>query len=208
MSNSARFDRRATIAALMLYPVLAGLWMVTLHMPADSTLVTAGALVFLCAQISLAVWAIGVWKLLRSRTPVLGGFASGLLFISAFGHAVSAGDMMARPDALVTDPLPVGLTIIAPATMVGLVLGTILLAVALFRAGLGAGWIAGVLLGWVTAEFFLGGLGVWATIASAALLMVACVGLAVVVGRSDVRDWTTVSEWTDADEAAPVRVGR
>lgn len=79
-------------------------------------------------------------------------------------------------------------------SMVGTVVGTVVLAIALFRAGRPTWWIAGALLAWVIAEFFLSSMGLWAAILSGLLLVAAFGGLAWSVLRSDPRRWTTALE--------------
>lgn len=201
MSNLARLYRLATIVGLVLYPLFATVFVVTATPDGTGGLVTVAALAFLCAQGALGVSAVGLGHLLRDRTPVMAPIAAGLLFISAFGHAASAGLMFSGGQG--DGDLPVGAEIIAAPTMIGLVGGTVVLAIALFRAKFGVAWLGIVLIGWVVVEFALSSLGIWAALASGALLLTAFVGLAVVTARSDLREWATVREWVGADDHAP-----
>ncbi|NYE20488.1 hypothetical protein [Microbacterium immunditiarum] len=200
MTELPRIYRLVTVVALVLWSALSVLYIATLAIP-DPTFTTVSTFAFLCAQLALGVSAVGLGHLLRDRTPVLAPTAAGLLFVSAIGHAASAGAMLAAPD-LDAASIPWSLNLVAIPTMIGVVGGTIVLAVALFRAKLGIAWLGVVLIGWVIVEFFLSGLGVWAQLASAALLIVGFIGLAVVTARSELRDWSTVHEWTVAARVA------
>lgn len=204
MSNLARLYRLATIVCLVLYAVLATVFVIAAAVhggDATGAAVSAGA--FLGAQAALGVAAVGLGQLLRNRTPILAPIASGLLFLSAFGHAAGAGFML----AVSTEQMPGGpehlLNPIAVPTMIGIVGGTIVLAIALFRARLGAAWLGVVLLGWTVVEFGLSSLGIWASLASAALILVGFGGLAVVTARSDLREWATVAEWAAGPAGQP-----
>ncbi len=203
MSNLARLYRLTTVIALALWSA-SGVAFIATALNSDPDAAPVSALAFLCAQAALGVSAVGLGHLLRDRTPVLAPIASGLLFLSAFGHAAFAGSMLVAPDPDAASA-PWALDLIAPPTMVGIIGGTIVLAIALFRARLGVAWLWIVLIGWVVVEFFLSGLGIWASLASAVLLVVGFGGLAVVTARSDLRDWTTVREWTATDAAEPAR---
>lgn len=195
----ARLYRLATVVCLALYSVFAAIFVVTAAIHGgDPALVTVEAFAYLCAQAALGVAAVGLGHLLRNRTPVLAPIAAGLLFMSAFGHAAAAGFMLSvTTEQAPGDPTHM-LNLVAVPTMVGLVGGTIVLAIALFRAKLGVAWLGVVLLGWVVVEFGLSGMGLWASMSSAALLLVAFVGLAAVTQRSELRDWMTASEWMTA----------
>jgi hypothetical protein len=207
MSNLARLYRLATVACLVLYAVFAVVFVVAAAMHGgDAAGATVSAAAFLCAQVALGVASVGLGNLLRDRTPVLAPLVAGLLLVSAFGHAAAAGFMLAvaheqgagAPDHLLNP--------VAIPTMIGLVGGTIVLAIALFRAKLGVSWLGIVLIGWVVVEFALSGLGLWATLTSAGLLLTSFVGLAVVTARSDLSEWMNVREWTsiEFDETTPV----
>jgi hypothetical protein len=91
---------------------------------------------------------------------------------------------------------------LAMVSVAGMILGVVVLAIALFRAKLGAGWIGVVLLGWIVVEFALSSLGLWAMLASAFLLFVGYGALAGMVFRSDVRDWMTAREGELSDRPA------
>lgn len=189
MSN--HLYRLAVVVSLVLYACCAAVFTTT---ASNNDLATVSGLAFLAAQTALGVSAVGLGQLLRERTPVLAPLAAGLLFLSAFGHAAAAGLMLsARPAEAA---VPVGINIIAPVTMIGLVGGTIALAIALFRAKIGAAWLGVVLLGWIVVEFALSDLGIWAAIASGALLLTGFIGLAVITARSDLRHW---ADWSGND---------
>lgn len=207
MSNLARLYRLATVVCLVLYAAFAVVFVVAAAVHGGDTTgaaVSAGA--FLCAQAALGVATVGLGHLLRDRTPVLAPMAAGLLFVSAFGHAAASGFMLAvAHEQGAGDPAHLTSPIAIP-TMIGLVGGTIVLAIALFRAKLGAAWLGIVLLGWVVVEFGLSSLGLWAALASAGLLLTGFIGLAVITARSNLSEWTTVREWTAIDRAETVPV--
>ncbi|ACZ30658.1 hypothetical protein Xcel_1635 [Xylanimonas cellulosilytica DSM 15894] len=223
MSLVASFHRLTTAICLVLWAVLAAVFVVTVpaadytspdHLAAIAaagTAATISAYAFLGAQAALTVGLVGVAQLLRHRAPVLGLVAVALLIVGAFTHAMNVGIMFttnaaASTPAAQTESFAEGFAAALAATydgpmlplvalgMLGLVLGTVLLAAAVFRSRLGAWWIGVALLLWVVAEFGLSGMGVWASVASGGLLFAAFGGLAAVVLRSDLRDWMTASE--------------
>lgn len=225
MFRSAPFLRLTTAVCLVLYAVL-GVVFVTTAPVADLTSasyladIAAGgsaavvsAYAFLGAQIALTVGLIGLASMLRGRTPRLAYLATAISIVGAFAHAAHAGLTLtvigmasAPPEALTGATEALGVAQSGPVTgisllgVLGLVLGTILLAVTIFRARLGVWWIGVALLLWVVAEFGLAGLGTWATLTSGGLLLAAFGGLAALVLRSDLDTWMTVRE---AEAARP-----
>lgn len=212
MFRLASFHRLTTAVCLALWAVLSVVFVLTappLDGSGDAAAVAAGATLsayaFLGAQAALVIGIIGVAHLLRDRTPVLAPIAAALTVLGAFGHAAYAGISLVLAGGAEGAPAAVEAAVQGPATalsmvsLVGAVVGVIILAIALFRAKLGAGWIGIVLIGWVVVEFLLSGIGLWAMLASAALLLIGYGALAVVVFRSDLRDWMTAKE---ADVAA------
>lgn len=202
MLKLARLYRLTIVIALGAWSALSAVFVATVASP-DPTLATISTLAFLSAQLALGVSAVGLCQLLRGRAPVLAPIAAALLFLSALGHAAIAGATLMVP-AMDADAMPWSLNLVAVSTMIGLVGGTTVLAIALFRAKLGVAWLGGVLIGWVIVEFSLSSLGVWAQLASGALMIVGFLGLAVVTARSELRDWATVVEWTSAEVGEPV----
>lgn len=183
MNTYERLHRTTITVALVLYAVFAFGFSATAGASDRPELATLSALSFLCAQVALGIWSLGVGRVLRRHAPVLGPAAAVLLFVSAFGHAAAAGFMVGEVGRTGADPYPAALNIVAAVTMLGLVGGTVVLAIALIRAKLGTAWLGVVFLAWVVVEFGLSGLGLWAWLASAALLLVGCAGLAVLVAR-------------------------
>ena len=212
MFRLASFHRLTTAVCLALWAVLSVVFVLTappLDGSGDAAAVAAAATLsayaFLGAQAALVIGIIGVAHLLRDRTPVLAPIAAALTVLGAFGHAAYAGISLVLAGGADGAPAAVEAAVQGPATalsmvsLVGAVVGVVILAIALFRAKLGAAWIGIVLIGWVVVEFLLSGIGLWAMLASAALLLIGYVALAVVVLRSDLRDWMTAKE---ADVAA------
>ena len=208
MFRLASFHRLTTAVCLALWAVLSVVFVLTappLDGSGDATAAAAApaivsAYAFLGAQAAIVIGIIGVAHLLRDRTPVLAPIAAALTVLGAFGHAAYAGIalVLAGGDEGASTAVQAALqgpaTALSMVSLVGAVLGVIILAIALFRAKLGAAWIGIVLIGWVVVEFFLSGIGLWATLASAALLLIGYGALAVVVFRSDLRDWMTARE--------------
>jgi hypothetical protein len=207
MFRLASFHRLTTAVCLALWAVLSVVFVLTappLDGSGDAAAVAAAATIsayaFLGAQAALVIGIIGVAHLLRDRTPVLAPIAAALTVLGAFGHAAYAGISLVLAGGADGAPAAVEAAVQGPATalsmvsLVGAVVGVIILAVALFRAKLGAAWIGIVLIGWVVVEFLLSGIGLWAMLGSAALLLIGYGALAVVVFRSDLRDWMTAKE--------------
>ena len=223
MFRLASFHRLTTAVCLVLWAVLSVVFVLTAP-PLDgsgdaaasaSVAAIASAYAFLGAQAAIVIGIIGVAHLLRDRTPVLAPIAAALTVLGAFGQAAYAGIALVLAGGADGAPAAVEAAVQGPATalsmvsLVGAVVGVIILAIALFRAKLGAAWIGIVLIGWVVVEFALSGIGLWATLGSAALLLIGYGALAVVVFRSDLRDWMTAKEADvavqRADESANVR---
>lgn len=209
MSAIGRFYRSASALCLVLYAALCVVFVATVpNRDAEGVAIDAGGIgpvisahAFLWAQAALIVGIIGVAHALRGRATVLSAIAAGLILIGAVGHAASAGFAFVETTAttdVARDAVTAALN--GPAlpaiaiAMVGTVVGPVVLAIALFRAGRSTWWVAGVLLGWVIAEFFLSPMGTWAAILSGVLLVAAFGGLAWNVLRSDPRQWTTALE--------------
>ncbi|WP_139416335.1 hypothetical protein [Agromyces laixinhei] len=206
MFRLASFHRLVTAVCLALWAVLSVVFVFTAP-PLDGSgdgasplAAVVSAYAFLAAQAALVVGIIGVAHLLRDRTPVLAPIAALLTILGAVGHSAFAGISLVLAGGADGAPAAVEAALQGPAaalsmvSLVGAVVGVIVLAIALFRAALGATWIGIVLLGWVVVEFFLSGIGLWAMLGSAALLLVGYGAIAVVVFRSDLRDWMTAKE--------------
>ena len=203
MFRLASFHRLVTAGCLALWVVFSVTFMLTLQPldgPGDTALAVISAYAFLGAQAALVIGTIGVAHLLRDRTPVLAPIAAGLTALGGFGHAAFAGISLVQAAGGEGAAAAVQTVIAGPAgalamvSVAGMILGVVVLAIALFRAKLGAGWIGVVLLGWIVVEFALSSLGLWAMLASAFLLFVGYGALAGMVFRSDLRDWMTARE--------------
>ncbi|SJN35950.1 hypothetical protein FM104_09115 [Microbacterium esteraromaticum] len=182
-----------TVVSLGAYPLAATIFAVTAGIGTAPDAATLSALAFWCAQVALGIAAVGLGHLLRTRTPILAPLAAGLLLLSAFAHAASAGLMLGRAAGQgAADAW--GANALAMLALVSLSLGTILLAVALFRSKLSIGWVGIVLLGWMVVEFGLSGMGLWAMLAGAAMLFTGFFVLAIVTARSNLAVWTTAAE--------------
>ncbi|MGW9632003.1 hypothetical protein ACWGST_14990 [Agromyces sp. NPDC055520] len=214
MFRLASFHRLITAVCLALFAMLSLVFVLTAPPldgsdPAAAGAATAvvSAYAFLGAQAAIIVGIIGVAHLLRDRTPVLAPIAAALTVLGAIGHSAFAGISLVAAGSGDGAPAAVQAALQGPAaplsllSLLGAVGGVVLLAIALFRAGLGVAWVGFVLIGWVVVEFFLSGIGLWAMLGSAVLLVAGYGALAVVVFRSELRDWMTAKE-------ADVAVGR
>lgn len=174
---------------------------------AASPVATVSSLTWIASQLFLAIGIVGVVHLLRHRVPVLGVTAGVLLLLGVFGHAVHggvqlmmlvmAGDLgavetnAALLDALYSSPLV--LPVLA-AGLLGTVLGHLVLAAAVWRAGMGPRWLAAALVLFVLCEFALNGLSSWFGHAAGVLFVLTYVTLASVVRRSSISHWETAAE--------------
>lgn len=167
----------------------------------DLTSATVSAMTFLLAQLTTLVAVLGVAHLLRERTPVLSNLVPILLGLGCFGHAVHGGVMMTQLE-MAADPANVGVHAglleaveAGPAVafmamgLLGTVLGTVLLGVALLRSGVGPRWVGAGLIGFVVLEFAGSGLSEWAARAAVLLFALCFLALARTVAATDSAAW-------------------
>ena len=158
MSRLASLHRLVTSACLALWALLSVLFLLTVQPfdgSGDSALAVVSAYAILGAQLALVIGTIGVAHLLRDRTPVLAPIAATMTILGGFAHAPSAGVSLVQAGggegaAAAFETVTVGPgAVLAIVSLTATILGVIVLAIALFRARLGAGWIGIVLIGWV-----------------------------------------------------------
>lgn len=126
--------------------------------------------------------------------------------IGAFGHAVHGGvglltiSMAADPGAtdayaaaLARDEQGAGLPFLVAGTPF-MVLGTILLGVAVWRAGAGPRWLGPATIAWVPVEFVGSSLSGWVSYVSVVWYALIFVTMALVVARSSIGHWQTAEE--------------
>ncbi|MGA8047510.1 MAG: hypothetical protein WCA30_14720 [Dermatophilaceae bacterium] len=195
-----------TVVSISTMPDFSGGHAARLEAIAGSSLATFSALTWVISQIFILVGVVGVAHLTRHRAPVLSTAAAVLVALSCFGHSVYGGvnltmlAMAADPASITThaavlDSLESGIGIpFMAAGMLGLVLGFLALAVALWRSGVAPRWTGPALVVWLVIEFFASSLSEWAFYASGLLYLVVFGTLAAVVWRSPVSVWRTEAE--------------
>ena len=213
MRTTARYRRLLTAVSLVLTSALIVVWVATQPTFDASggqlaTLEEAGALGtvsqlgYIFSQLPLIIAFLGVAQLMAARAPVWSNITATVGIISGFGHAVSVGsslilltmaqdpanrdaynDLIALFDesAAVIPFMLMGLG--------GLVLGTICLAIGLWRGRVGPKWVPFVLIAFLLVELVGRGITVWAGLVAALLFLAAFVALAVVVWRSPLEAW-------------------
>ncbi len=213
MRNPATFRRNVAAAALAITAVLQILstavgpeWVDGFEeqlavFGADLSSSTLSAMTFLFAQLTTLVAALGVAHLLRGSTPVLANLVPVLLGVGCFGHAVHGGVMMtqlemaadpanARVYAGLLEAVEGGPAVAFMAMgLLGTVLGTVLLGVALLRSRLGPRWVGAGLLAFVVLEFAGSGLSDWAARAAVLLFALCFLALARTVAASGAAEW-------------------
>lgn len=172
------------------------------------------ALTFTLAQLPLLLGVIGVWHLMRDRTPALATWGAALVVLSCFGHAVSGGTnlvVLAMAQDLAEVDVHVGVlaelesgvgVVFMAMGLLGMVIGFPVLALGLWRARVAPRPVPALLVGAVVVEFGLSALTDWAGVAAAGMLAAALVALAVTVWRSPDVIWARPQEVSD-----PVLVG-
>ena len=157
---------------------------------------------FALAQLPFIVAVLGVGHLLRHHAPRLSVVATCLATLGAFGHAVVSGSMItsvvmaqdtgAREQmaGLLEDveSTPAAILFMAPG-LLGTVLGLVLVAVALWRTGVGPRWVPALIGAFLVVEFVGSGLSDRAALVAAVLYLVAFVGLARTVRSTPASDW-------------------
>lgn len=172
---------------------------------AAGTTATVSALAFLCSQLPFGVAMVGVARALRDRHRVLAPLIATFAVLGTFGHTAFGGmsivqlamsrDLAHADVHAATMERAYGMaTPFAAFGLLGTVLASVLVAVAVLRGGLGPRWAGAVLLGFVVVEFVGTGLTVWAVPASLTLGAVAFGTLAVAVARTPLSRWTTAAE--------------
>lgn len=170
---------------------------------ANSPTAAIGVQLYVWSQVFWVIGLVGAGHIVSRRAPVFGVLGALLIGLGAFAHTVYGGVMVldvaiaADPDAAtaVMEASQSGAFLPFLAVgLVGTVLGIALLAIGLIRSRVAPLWVAVALLAWVVIEFVLTNFIDWATYASIALGIIAFVGLAVALWRSDRAEWETVAE--------------
>lgn len=195
-----------SVASIATMPDFSGSFESRLEAVAGSELATLSATTWIASQLFIAIGAVGIGHLLRSRAPVLAPLGAALVVLSCFGHAVYGGvqlAMLAMADepehrdtyAALLERLESGVAIpFMAAGLLGLILGYLLLAAALWRTRIGPRWVAPALLAWLILEFVGSSLSAWAYYGSALLYLLIFATLAATVAGSPSAIWRTEEE--------------
>jgi hypothetical protein len=195
-----------TVVSISTMPEFSGDHTSRLEAIAGSSLATFSALAWVVSQIFILVGVVGVAHLTRHRAPALSAAAAVLVGLSCFGHCVYGGvnlTMLAMADdpagiathAAVLDSLESGVGVpFMAAGMLGLVLGFLALAIALWRSGVAPRWTGPALVVWLVMEFVGSSLSEWAFYGSGLLYLLVFGTLAAAVWRSSITCWRTEAE--------------
>lgn len=208
-----------TVVSIATQPDFSGDSAARLDAVAGSSLATVSAMTWILSQAFVLVGVVGVAHLARHGAPVLSAVAAGLLGLSCLGHTVHGGVNLAilamaedssavQTHAAVLDRLESGIAIpFMAAGLLGLVLGFLALAAALWRSGVAPRWTGPALVAWIVVEFVGSGLSDWAFYGSGLLYLVVFTALASAVWGSPLSIWRTEAEAQAAaartDESSP-----
>jgi hypothetical protein len=175
-----------------------------LHAAGAKAAVSATA--FLLQQLPFAVAVLGLGHLLRQRAPRLSTTGVVLGVLGAFGHTVfggvslvylvMAGDPARRSAyAALYQKLDTGPVMLSSLIgLAGTVFGLLVLAAALWRSGLVARWVPGLIVAFVVLEFGGAGISSYASDLAGACALIAFTALAVQVRRMPVAAWGSPAE--------------
>lgn len=217
MKNTATFRRSVAAGSLALTAALSAVSLLTapefLADPAEQLAAYADAggrawvsgMAFALAQLPFVAAVLGIGHLLRAGAPRLSNLGVTLAVAGAFGHAVFSGVMLM---SVVMADDEAGRAVLADALggvesspilvfmvmgLLGTVLGLVLLAVGLWRAKVGPGWVPPLLGAWLVVEFVGANLSEWSAPLSAVMYAAALGGLAWFVARTPEQQWAAPS---------------
>lgn len=173
------------------------------------------AIAYLLAQLAMIPAGLGLAHLLRQRAPVVSNLGATLMVLGAFGHTVHGGgvlltiQMAADQDhrsthAAVLDEFmssPAG--IFSVIGLLGTVLGLVVLAIGIWRVGLGPRWVAPVLGAFLALEFVGSAVSPIAGGVAGALYLSAFIALALTIWRSPLEAWQLRTESRDVGARVP-----
>ena len=171
------------------------------------------AVAFLVAQLPAIAGLLGVAHLIRHGAPRLSNAGGTLSVVGAFGHTVFGGMSMvylamagdagqrATYGALIARLENSPVMIFSVLGLLGLVLGTALLAVGLWRTRVLPRWVPALLGAWIVVEFVGSSISTYAAPLSATLFVIACCTLALHLWRTPAESWST----SDAGASVPER---
>jgi hypothetical protein len=161
------------------------------------------AYAFALGQLPFIAGILGLSHLMRGRAPILSNLTATVGVIGAFGHSVFGGIAMVQL-VMAADPAnrEVHATTLeslesSPAMafaamgLLGLIVGTILLAIGLARARVGPRWVPYALGAFLVVEFVGAGVAEWIVPLAGLLYFASFATLAVTVWRSPADAWST-----------------
>ena len=162
----------------------------------QADLVLGQGLVFFALQVTLVPAALAFLWLVHGRGRTLVILGVGLYVLSALGHAAFAGAQLLLHQMVLADDQPAmreaysafdgssEFVVVALPGLLGLVLGSLLLGIGVIRSVELPWWIGAALIGFLVAEFALGGAVDWGTLVAASFWAVALWGAAVQTWRA------------------------
>jgi hypothetical protein len=223
LKDGARLRRDLATAALVTASLL-GLLSVALqpefptgHAARLAALDAAGprgavsAVAFLLQQLPFIVAVLGLGHLMRRQAPRLSSAGVLLGVLGGFGHTVFGGLSMVyllmstdeahrqQYAALYARIEASPVMIFALLGLAGTVLGLLLLAAAMFRTGVVARWVPGLIVAFLVLEFAGSGISTYASSVAGACFVIAFCALAARVHRMPVAAWRS----TAVEEPAP-----
>lgn len=215
-SAGAGSRRRAAVVALVAAPVLSAVSEVLQPdlgassadrlAALDGPLPAVSAVAFLVSQLPMLVAVLAIGHLLRTRSPRLSAWGTGLGVVGAFGHTVFGGMSLAwlamaaqgpadrAAYARVLDSISNSPAMLfSLAGLAGTVLGVLLLSIGLFRAGVGPRWVGPVLWAFLVIEFVGTSVSASAAYLSVLCFVAAFVTLAVHVARQPLAAWAVTT---------------
>lgn len=169
---------------------------------------------FILQGFAFLVAALAIGHLVRGRFPLLSGVGAALGAVGGFAEAVASAFTLAfLPMARDGAHHDAYLGVIAEADkaenlfslagLLGTVVGTLLLSIALFRAHVGPRWVGPVLWAFLVLEFVGSGVAPVLGLAAVTLAVLAFTALAVTVWGSPRSAWATALELSaEVDDAA------
>jgi hypothetical protein len=217
LNDGARLRRDLAAAALVTTSLLALLSVAlqpdfpTEHAARLAALDAAGprgvvsAVAFLLQQLPFTVAVLGLGHLMRRQAPRLSSLGVLLGALGAFGHTVFGGlsmvyllmstDVAHRREyaALYARIEASPVMIFAVLGLAGTVLGVLLLAVAMFRTGVVARWVPGLLVAFLVLEFAGSGISTYTSSVAGACFVISFCALAARVHRMPVAAWRSTA---------------
>jgi hypothetical protein len=227
MKDTANLRRITAAGGLVLAAVLSVVW-TALQPPfpagyADrlaavdraGTSAAVSAALFVVSQLPMLAAVFGIGQLARSRAPVAANLGVGLSVLGVFGHAVfggvslvtvvMAGDVGNREvyGQLLAQVESSPVMAFAALGLVGTVLGTLVLSIALWRSRVVGRWVPALLWAFLLLEFVGSGLGDYAGYAGGICYLIAFGMLAARVWQSARDGWASTLTTTPAAAATP-----